>query len=189
MPGFCQAAFRKHVRDEGGPKQGPSGFRRDRRGVSAIEFAMLALPFFLIIFAIVETSVVFIAELTLNQSVDRVTRKLRTGEVQQATMNEADFRKDICDGAVLILDCSNLKIDLKVYSKFSDVPAPSSPVRNGNLDSSAFTYQLPTSSQISALRVYYKWPVVTDLMQAFLSDMGDKTHLLFAGAAFKVEPY
>lgn len=189
MPGFGPTASPKDIRRERRPKRASAGFWRDRRGVGAIEFALLALPFFLMLFAVFETSVVFVAELTLGQSVDRVARKLRTGEIQQAETSEADFRKDICNGAVLIFDCSKLKVDLKVYTKFSDVPSPSSPVSNGDVSGSGFAYQLAGPKQISALRVYYKWPVVTDIMQAFLSDMSDKTHLLFAGAAFQAEPY
>ena len=36
-------------------------FRRDRRGSAAVEFALIATPFFALLFAIIETSIVFFA--------------------------------------------------------------------------------------------------------------------------------
>ncbi|MBC8129296.1 MAG: pilus assembly protein, partial [Rhizobiaceae bacterium] len=74
----------------GRPALAPFGrFRRDRKGVAAVEFAILAIPFFVTVFAIVETSLVFLAELTLDQSVDRVARKVRTGELERKGADEA----------------------------------------------------------------------------------------------------
>ena len=36
-------------------------FRRNRRGSAAVEFALIATPFFALLFAIIETSIVFFA--------------------------------------------------------------------------------------------------------------------------------
>ena len=166
----------------------PFRFWGNRRGSVAIEFAFLALPFFLTIFAIIETSIVFLAELTLDQSVDRVARSVRTGELQKEKMSAEDFRKDICKGVDFLLDCDKLKIDIKVYQTFADLDRPI-PVKNGDIDSSGFGYQLGGPETINALRVYYKWPIHTDMMRAYLSDMADGSHLLFSMAAFRTEPY
>ncbi|GGD05354.1 TadE/TadG family type IV pilus assembly protein [Aureimonas glaciei] len=160
----------------------------DRRGSVAVEFAFLALPFFLTIFAIVETSLVFLAELTLDQSVDRVARSVRTGELQKANMTAEDFRADICQGVDFLLDCSKLHIDIRVYPDFGNLDQPT-PVQNGDIDTAGFGYQLGGPETINALRVYYKWPIHTDLMRAYLSDMADGSHLLYSMAAFRTEPY
>lgn len=172
----------------GGTRRPLRRFGRDRRGVAAIEFAMLALPFFLTVFAIFETSMVFLAELTLDQSVETVARKVRTGELQRAKMSKADFDKEICDGVSFLLDCNDLEIDLNVYSDFSKLPPPS-PIKNGDIDPSGFVYTLGGPETISALRVYYKWPIRTDIMRAYLSNLNDGSHLLFSMAAFRTEPF
>lgn len=163
-------------------------FRRDRRGVAAIEFAMLALPFFATIFAILETSLVFVGELTLDQSVDRVARKIRTGELTKAEPSVEDFRKDICSGVSFLMDCDKLMIDLKVYDQFSDLPPPS-PILSGDVNTADFGYELGGPEEITALRVYYKWPIHTDIMRRYLSSMNDGSHLLFSMAAFRTEPF
>lgn len=172
----------------GNRRAAPFRFGRDRRGSVAIEFAFLALPFFLTVFAIVETSLVFLAELTLDQSVDRVARSVRTGELQKANMSAEDFRADICQGVDFLLDCSKLHIDIKVYPNFGNLNQPT-PIRNGDIDNTGFGYELGGPETINALRVYYKWPIHTDLMRAYLSDMADGSHLLYSMAAFRTEPY
>lgn len=163
-------------------------FARDRRGVTAIEFAMLALPFFALILAIFETSLIFLGELTLDNAVDRVARQVRTGEISKAKMSEQDFSKAICGRVEFLMDCSKLKIDLANYSDFAAIPA-GAPIKNGDIDSSAFGYAPPASETIASLRVYYKWPVTTDIMRKYLSDMADGSHLLVGMAAFKTEPF
>jgi Flp pilus assembly protein TadG len=160
----------------------------DRRGSVAIEFAFLALPFSLAIFATIETSIVFLAELTLDQSVDRVARSVRTGELQKANMSAEDFRADICRGVDFLLDCSKLHIDIKVYGDYGSLVQPT-PIKNGDIDTTGFGYQLGGPETINALRVYYKWPLHTDLLRAYLSDMADGSHLLYSMAAFRTEPY
>ena len=188
MPDFNQT----HGKDgHASPARRQGGLFRlwgNRKGSVAIEFAFLALPFFLTIFAIIETSIVFLAELTLDQSVDRVARSVRTGELQKQKMSAEDFRKDICKGVDFLLDCNKLQVDIKVYPSFAALnQAP--PIKNGDIDPSGFGYQLGGPEAINALRVYYKLPVHTDLMRAYLSNMADGSHLLFSMAAFRTEPY
>ena len=54
-------------------------FMRDETGVTAVEFAILALPFFSIIVAIMETSVILLAGAILDSAVQDTSRVIRTG--------------------------------------------------------------------------------------------------------------
>ncbi|WP_102961047.1 TadE/TadG family type IV pilus assembly protein [Mangrovicella endophytica] len=163
-------------------------FSRDRSGATVIEFAMLALPFFGLVFATLETSLVFLGEVALDHAVEQVGRKIRTGEVAAKKMDEATFKKEICDQVSYLMDCSKLKIDLNTYTSFASIPILT-PMKDGDVDSSGFGYKLPAGETITALRVYYKWPIFTDVMRKYLSDTADGSHLLFGMAAFRTEPY
>ena len=66
----------------------------DESGVSAIEFAILAIPFFLLVFAILETFVAFGAEQLLNYGVDTLGRQLRTGQITFNTGETTDVTED-----------------------------------------------------------------------------------------------
>src|SRR5690606_2566182 len=57
---------------------------RDERGVTAVEFGLLALPFFTIIAAILQTSLVFLADQVLESAVHDAARAIRTGQAQEA---------------------------------------------------------------------------------------------------------
>ncbi len=55
-------------------------FGRDRRGATAIEFALIALPFFALMMAILETFLTFFASQTIETAVNRGARLIRTGQ-------------------------------------------------------------------------------------------------------------
>lgn len=170
------------------PARGWRRFAGDRRGVAAIEFAMLAIPFFLLIFALIETALIFLGEFTLDQAATRVARLVRTGEAQKAALSADDFRKAICTEVSYLLKCADIAIDLKVYQSFADLPPPPA-VQNGSLNTAGFGYQLGGTQAVQALRIYYKWPVLTDMMRSTLSDMSDGSHLLSSIVVFQTEPY
>jgi Flp pilus assembly protein TadG len=79
------------------PPLGPKVFgtvgrlARDTRGATIVEFAIVALPFFAILFAVLSASLTFFAQ----QSVETVTatlgRSLLTGETRAGTMTKAQF--------------------------------------------------------------------------------------------------
>ena len=60
-------------------------FRRDEEGVAAVEFAMVAFPFFFLLTTIIEASLFFFAGQMLESAVDRVGRDIRTGQLGPET--------------------------------------------------------------------------------------------------------
>jgi Flp pilus assembly protein TadG len=53
--------------------------RRDRSGSAAVEFAMIAAPFFLLLFAMIEVAAVFFTGTVLENAVLETARQIRTG--------------------------------------------------------------------------------------------------------------
>jgi Flp pilus assembly protein TadG len=131
---------------------------------------------------------VFLGEFTLDQAATRVARMVRTGEAQKAGLSADDFHKAICTEVSYLLKCTDLAVDLKVYGSFAELPPPSA-VQNGTLNTTGFGYQLGGSQAVQALRIYYKWPVITDMMRSTMSDMSDGSHLLSSIVVFQTEPY
>ena len=62
------------------------GFRRlgkrGNSGSAAVEFALIAPVFFLLLFAIFETGMLFFADMTLENGVAVTARLIRTGQAQ-----------------------------------------------------------------------------------------------------------
>lgn len=82
-------------------------FLKNRRGATAVEFALLALPFFALIVGALQLGIIFLANQTLDEAVDVASRTIQTGQVQFNGSNINTFKQDICDRVVLISDCTN----------------------------------------------------------------------------------
>src|ERR1700750_2044064 len=100
-------------------------FRRNRRGSSAVEFALVAPVFFALLFAIIETAIVFFASQVLETITQDSARIIQTGQAQAAKYLQADFKKDVvCSQplANLLFDCmSGVSVDVQSYPAFSSV--------------------------------------------------------------------
>lgn len=182
-----------------------SKLRKSRDGAAAIEFAILAIPYFLIIFAIIETFVAFMGEQLFVNAVDNMSRKLRTGQISKE-VKEADFRKEFCDEISILISCSaeeiatpqKLYVDLRSFTTFALIPTtlPLKPVgQYYDLDKSQMGFSPGGPKTINMLRVYYRWQVVTDIIRPYLTkvrpaDGSMPSHfLIVATDAFQNEDY
>ena len=172
---------------------------RDERGTTAIEFGLLALPFFTIVFAILETSMVFFAGQVLDSAVQDASRKVRTGEASAYTL--AQFRTEVCNGLFNIFDCTNLKIVVKPLTSFSTygsqvITVPIVPNCTPTLANSwcwqvTEVFQPGSTSSIELVQVFYKWPTIINFGGFNLQNQTDSggARLLSATRVFLNEPY
>lgn len=164
-------------------RKGLCRFVRSRDGAAAIEFALLAIPYFMIIFAILETFVAFAAEQLVSNAVDTMGRKLRIGQITAANTTGEQFRKAFCDEISILITCSEselatpskLYLDVETYSKFSDVPTtiprlnPSDPF--SDLKTSDFKFVPGGKGTINMVRAYYRWQIITDLIRPYITNI------------------
>lgn len=167
------------------------GVLRDRRGATAIEFAILAMPFFLLVFAVLETTLSFTAEQVMANSMDRLAREIRTGQIVPTDTDEASFRQLICDDLEVFVaaGCPDLHFDLQSYASFDDVPKSIPFAGPGELDTSGFKYDPGGAGTINNLRVIYEWPVYTDLMKSRIAGLDDGRVLLYTTTTWQNEPF
>src|SRR3954468_134681 len=79
-------------------------FRRSRRGSAAVEFALVAPVFFALLFAIIETSLVYFAAQVLETGVQDSSRMIYTSQ----SVTAANFRQDLCDRVSVLFSCANV---------------------------------------------------------------------------------
>lgn len=171
---------------------GRRGFLRDRRGSTAIEFTLLAVPFALLLFAILESTISFAGQQVLANSAENVARQLRTGQIKAADVTETELRKMICSRLELIVasGCPGLEVDLRQYASFAD--AAKERIRltsDGDIDTSSFDVKPGPSLSKNMLRVFYRWPVMTDFMRMSMSNLKDGKTLHFATVTWQNEPF
>nr|WP_321359758.1 TadE/TadG family type IV pilus assembly protein [uncultured Hyphomonas sp.] len=162
----------------------------ERRGATAVEFALIAAPFFFIIFSLLEICVIFIMSTVLENAVSDSAREIRTGQAQEAGFSMVEYRKSVCDHLYGLMGCdSNLHVDVRRLDSFS-VANLSSPLdSDGNFDDSDFDFQPGSANDIVAVRVYYEWGLITPILSAPLANMANGKHLLQAATVFRNEPF
>lgn len=181
---------------------------RSRDGAAAIEFALLAIPYFLIIFAILETFVAFTAEQLVGNAVDTMGRKLRTGTItyglgKTSNTTQTQFRQAFCNEISILIQCSSdevatpnkLWLDVRSFTTFALIPKTIPRTASGELDTSSFAYAPGGAKTINMLRAYYKWEVITDLVRPYITNVrptdGSRPNyfLMVETAAFQNEDY
>ena len=116
--------------------------KRAREGSTAVEFAMIALPFFLLLFGILEIGLLLLLDAVVETAVSDAGRLVRTGQAQQQTLTAEDIKRRLCENmSVFAADCPTRSfIDVQVVDSFSDPIAPD-PLASGVFDQSKLVYQ------------------------------------------------
>jgi Flp pilus assembly protein TadG len=169
-------------------------FARAEAGAAAVEFALVATPFLALIFAIMETALVFFAGQTLEAAASAAGRLVMTGQAQSAGYTSAaQFKTNVvCPalGSSSLFTCANVDVDVKIYNDFSAVSNDSNPpVKNGQLDTANMGYAQSKAGDIVVVRLYYQWPIYLSLLNDSLSNLSNHTRLLVATSVFRNEPF
>ena len=171
-------------------RYGPDAVRRRKReGATAVEFAIVALPFFFMMFALLELGLIFVLDSVLSNALMGSSRLVRTGQAQAATMTAQEFRDDVCGRmSVFATQCDErISIDVRVIPAF-DTPLPD-PMANGTtFNNSQLTFQPGTVNSLVVVRIWYEQPLATTFLGQALSRLGDGSVRLMATTAFRNEP-
>lgn len=172
-------------------------FRRNRRGSAAVEFAFVAPLFFVLLFAIMETALVFFASQVLETGTHDSARLLLTHQAQDANMTQAQFSADLCNRVKLLFTCddtttSPVIISVRAYAPGVAIPAAdlAEPITGGVLTATP-VYQLSKPGDTVLVRAFYKWPLFVTGLGYDISNIvsgSSKNKLVAATAAFRVEP-
>ena len=73
------------------------GIGQSESGSTAVEFGMVAFPFFMVMGCICETGIMLFSEYAIQAGVQEASREIRTGQAQSASMTAAAFKTKICD--------------------------------------------------------------------------------------------
>lgn len=187
--------------NDDGNNSRPSGFigrfLRDRSGSTAIEFVALALPFSMLVFAILESCISFAGQEVMANATDDLARQFRTGQVRAADMTMEKVKANICGRLEVMVakGCPGLTVDLRKYDTFDDAAKASFTITNGDVvlmnsgKPVSFGVSAGNSTTINMLRVFYKWPVMTDFMSRWMANLNDGKTLHYASTTWRNEPF
>ena len=163
------------------------GFRRNRRGSAAVEFALVAPVFFALLFAIIETAIVFFAGQVLETIAQDSARQIMTGQAQTAGYTPAQFKTFACGKIPALFKCTDLYVDVQSYPAFSSVKI-SDPIAGGVFQP-AMGYTPGAAGDIVVVRLFYQWPLFVTGLGYDIANLADSKRLLSATVVFRNEPF
>ncbi len=180
-----------------------SSLRKNRDGTTAIEFAILGIPFMALLFGIVEISVLFFVTSTTHHAVSEVSRQVRTGEFQASGGGADEFKEAVCAAMSGVGSCENLRIDVisSATGQFSTLSLPTSPTscsgtpseveacEGEDPDMPADVYNDTSGGDVVIVRVQYVHRLSVPNELTRLSNAAGNTHVITATTAFKNEPF
>lgn len=159
-----------------------------RDGSAAVEFGMVALPFCLMMFAILELGLIFVTDSVLENATIETSRLVRTGQASAQSMTAVQFKTSLC-GRMSIFgpDCAaRATVDVRVIPQFNTVPPD--PMAGGTFSTAALTYSNGNPGDLVLVRVWYRQPLLTTFLAQGLSRLNDGTAMLASTTAFRNEP-
>lgn len=191
--------LRNRSQNERPQTSGAVGFfgrwRRDRRGTTAIEFAIVAMPFFMFAFGIMGLGLHFFTSNALEHGVEAAARKIRTGQAQKEGKTLADFKQMVCDETGSYINCdSKLRIHVQSGASWAAIN-PRTCLSNGSLAATVGADTDPLSgssggaSQAVLVTACYEWDLAQNMPFLLMGDLSNGSALVQAASTFRTEPY
>lgn len=174
-------------------------FQSDARGATAVEFALIAVPFLALMSAIIEVAFIIWATQNLDHVLEKTARPVFTGGFQEANKDQKDpkvllerLKTSFCSsgGLLPVFECQNIKLDVVTPNSYAGGNAPTPFDSNtGSWKPNAGTqYSCPKPGSIVIVSAAVKFPVFFSFLkgpQTFL----DGSRLLQSTTVFRTEPY
>ncbi|MFI4933194.1 MAG: TadE/TadG family type IV pilus assembly protein [Caulobacterales bacterium] len=160
-----------------------------------MEFAIVAFPFFMLLFGVLELGLLFMASTTIDAAVAAGARQVRTGQFQNGVdasgvpNNAADFKTAVCNNMSWIStsDCmANMTLDVRTFASFSAINI-TPPISNGAIDQAQITFTPGASCDIVLVRAFYPWTLLAPALEPGLPNLGPTQRLLTTAVSFRNE--
>jgi Flp pilus assembly protein TadG len=171
-------------------RSGLAKIGRNTEGATAVEFAIVAAPFFALLVAILDVALLSFAQAELQTGVDRAQRQIMTGQTAAAGLTQTQFQQLVCT-YLPSFTCSGVMVDLETINSFSsaNTSTPTFTFSSGTASpSTPFVFVLGGPSAIQVLRVMYFWPVFPGPLNLNFANVSNGARLLMAAAVFRNEP-
>jgi Flp pilus assembly protein TadG len=148
----------------GAGRQRPYGWPRrlcrDERGASLVEFSLIALPFFILLYGTFEIGFVYWANQELEHAAGYGARLVRTGQVQAGGLSQAQLTAQMCSQTSVLVGCATkLRIDVRSATTLAGITPPSPLNGSGGLkDPAEFTFAPGAANDVVLVTAFYQWP-------------------------------
>lgn len=173
--------------------------RRDDRGVAAVEFAAVGVPFFMTIVGIMVIALLTFSASSLDYAVQKASRQIMVGQTQTSNLTADQFQQTILCPLLPagLFDCSKLVVSLTSFASASFQV-------NGTYADHYYEYlkadqsglKVPTTPSFclgaggsyQVLQVTYPFPILFSFLSGS-PQMVDGKYILMSSLTFKNEPF
>jgi len=175
-------------------------WRRDDSGATAIEFAIVATPFLMLLFGIMTVCLYFFTNFSLENAAWAAARSIRTGQLQQGTGaytgvvtledRKIAFKAALCSKAPSFLQCGNkVVIIAQSNTSFGGIIEPQCASNGTMINQSAAAFETGSASSVVLITVCYPWEFANKLPFIKFGNLNNGAALMQASVAFRTEPY
>jgi|AntRauTorcE11897_2_1112592.scaffolds.fasta_scaffold02891_4 Flp pilus assembly protein TadG len=159
-------------------------------GATAIEFGLLALPFFFLILGTIELSLFYASGVMLEGAATSASRVIRTGQAQESADPQSAFEQVMCDKAGAVISCDEIVYEaINLGDSFTGASStPPNYDSDGNMVSSGF--DAGGSEDVIMVRLSYRHQFFSPLLGPYLGDdTGTNSALHTSTVVLRTEPY
>lgn len=173
------------------------GIASDKRGSTAVEFAIVAPIFLMMMFSTFEVGWFYFANAAVDASVGDAARQIKTGQVQSWSGTDDEklqvLYDNICDVVKSFGGCENrLTLEVNTYTSFADLAADNTPPTCADAppdDLAAIPFNPGGELEIVRVRVCYIYNTINPAIGINLSEPGTNHRRLISTVIFRNEPY
>lgn len=159
----------------------------DRRGTAALEFAVIALPLFLMIAGMIETGVLAFTSAVTEAATREAARQVRTGNVQNASDAVARFRTEFCQNLPSTFNCASFYFDVRTFPEFASISLPPVVIGADGVPQ-GLQFAPGGANEVVSVRVIHSYHFMTPLIGEAMGG-GSSTLTLISTAVMRTEPF
>ena len=172
------------------------GIMTSRKGATAMEFAILSIPFFLFLLFLFELGLDFYVQLALDYAVQEGARRLQTGAGNTAASVQI-FKTDcLCPPVASFLNCNQITLNVYPltaadYYVNAQAGAGLVPVSGGALNTSSWVFSSSTAATPMFIQAIYPSVSVVGLLLPSMSVVSgsSRVHVTTSSVGFINEPF
>lgn len=137
------------------------GFWRNSSGAALVEFSLIAFVLLFTIFATVETALVYWATEQLEHANNDAARQVRTGVVQNQSIDRDALKTFICQRASMLPNCvADLRLDVRSADTYASIQPPDPLNGSGEIkEDGEFAYAPGGPESAALVTAFFSWPV------------------------------
>ena len=163
--------------------------RRDQKGATAVEFALLIGPFLFLLLGLLEVSMQYFIATAMDYSVQKTARLIRTGQAQESNLSLDDLRSTMCEHMLDIFDCTdNSYFSVTELNSLSATSA-ALPVNGSGDFIDSDIYEVGHGGSYIIVRGYFQFSPLFDIFGAPTPQLANGNRIVAASALFRNEPF